>query len=117
MRLLVNFPRFLVKELKRAVCVHDDRMLFDRQPDPYDHDDSFSPSRLRPQSPEASIEGSERDPDFEQDQGSMSDGSVRRYREYIAHDTLEGFGGVFRDRNGDVDASIGDPPLRPALSG
>ena len=66
--------------------VYDDQMLFDRQPDPYDHDNRFSPSHLRSQSPEADVQGSVREPnqgsviepDREEDQWSMPDGSIRR---------------------------------------
>ena len=87
------------------VSVYDDSMLFDQQPDPYDHDEGLSPSRFWPRSPcgqvdvptgepEAQADGSIGEPEPAQNQSSMSNGSLRRYREYIAQDTLQGIRGT-----------------------
>ena len=75
----------------------------------------MSPSQFHPRSPEENVEGLGGEPEPEQDQGSMSSGSLRRYRAHIAQDTFQGFRGALRERNGNVDASIGDPPA-PAFA-
>ena len=54
--------------------MYDDRGLFDLIPDPYDHEDGFSPSSFHPDMPHESREGSEGEPEPEKPSGSLTGG-------------------------------------------
>ena len=54
---------------------YDDRELLDLLPDPYDHEEGFSPSNFHPDLPRENREGSERKPEPEDPSGPPTGGN------------------------------------------
>ena len=114
-RLLVSFRLSLAKRLKKEISSRSVSMmpgwpgccLIDSQTRMITTGSLRHNSILALQT--ENVEGLGGEPEPEQGYGSMSSGSLRRYRAHVAQDTFQGFRGALRD------ASIGDPPA-PAFT-